>query len=250
MTQLVATLTTSTFLAAVLLFCFFGESQYEKIQHCMAHTAKSLNRFLLFILPLILSLIVFLPITAIKSKESFNAFGVSISSNYIDFVFLLLLAVFHIVKGKTKSSLSDLFQAYRTPTETKSVVFVNQVIACLIYITINHILFGINGAIVWWTFLIGRFVWLDQIDRSQMRFALDGLRTQGIWKTLLYACIFSLILIPAYFTAKYIPDYVSNGVAWGISAGSIISLIVLSKFEKHRHRRVAAVSAKVDSNSK
>lgn len=224
--------TTLIMTGAILFFYFFEGPFYEKVERFMNATAKSFNRFLLFILPLILILVVFLPISAIKINDSITVFNISISSNYIDLILILFLAAVHTIKEKTHSSFSELFHAYDSKEETKCVVFANQVVACLLFITINYCFLGINSAIAWWVFLLGRFVWLDQIDKTQIGCFKKGIRTQGALCTFLYSCIFGVIFILSYYAAKLIPNTISDGIPWGIAFGSIISLIVMTSCEK------------------
>ena len=219
-------------MAAIVLY-FLGENTYKRIESKLKSLSDWIGRLILFILPLLLTFGTLLLITYVKIFGSFNRWSNIINSNTIDLIFISILFVFHLCRhliySKTKVSFLESLHAYKSAKDVEGVLFLNLALACALFSCVCFRYFK-QGGLVWIVFLLGRFVWLDKIDKDQICILVTGIKAQK-WLTLLFGGLYWFTLDQAYSVSALIPDYLSQGIMWGIVNGAIISLLILFSLE-------------------
>lgn len=233
----------SVTLAVVTLLYLWERNLPKKHFDIMPTLSKKLLPFfrkaLIFILPLLLSLLPFL----FQSMAQHQAISTEDPSWLVKLADIIMLALLLVTNKIVRTAVSGFAKpAYETEHNDSDVILANYTGTCLFYIVFCFHYLTIEDAITWIAFLLGGYFWVTGFSNDQFDKFKNGMRLQGPWKTVI-AFIVTYVFFWLYLEEKFsLPPAWFDAAFVGAAAGIVFSLVPMGI--------IAKVFGKLQSSSK
>ena len=223
----------STTITIVTLLYLWERSVPKKRFDIMPALSKKLlpifRKALIFILPLLLSLLPFL----FQSMAQYQATLTEDPSWIVKLSDIIMLALLLVTNKIVRTAVSGFAKpAYETEHNDGDVILANYTGTCLFYIAFCFHYLTIEDAITWIAFLLGGYFWVTGFSSEQFDKFKNGMRLQGPWRT---AIAFVAVYVFFWFYLEgniTLPPVWFNAAFVGAATGIVFSLIPMGIIAK------------------
>ena len=223
----------STTITIVTLLYLWERSVPKKRFDIMPTLSKKLlpifRKALIFILPLLLSLLPFL----FQSMAQYQATLTEDPSWIVKLSDIIMLALLLVTNKIVRTAVSGFAKpAYETEHNDGDVILANYTGTCLFYIAFCFHYLTIEDAITWIAFLLGGYFWVTGFSSEQFDKFKNGMRLQGPWRTAI-AFVAVYVLFWFYLEGNItLPPVWFNAAFVGAATGIVFSLIPMGIIAK------------------